>query len=100
MLLDTPESEHLTVMPAMNTVTSPKLAYLRLHGRNEQGYVYGKSVPERFDYAYSEDELDEIAERVRILAEEAREVHVAFNNNRGDFAPKGAAALKHLLHST
>jgi uncharacterized protein YecE (DUF72 family) len=52
--VDAPRSEHFNVMPAVDVVTNPEVAYLRLHGRNEQGYLQGKSVAERFDYKYSE----------------------------------------------
>ena len=39
VLVDAPASEHFTVMQKESVVTSPKLAYLRLHGRNERGYI-------------------------------------------------------------
>jgi uncharacterized protein YecE (DUF72 family) len=81
-------------MQSENNITDAKLAYLRLHGRNERGYVAGKTVPERFDYDYSEDEIAGIATRVHDLAEQAEEVHVAFNNNRSLYAPKAALHLK------
>lgn len=97
VLVDAPKSEHMTVMPALNEVTNPNLTYLRLHGRNEEGYLHGKSVAERFDYVYSDDEIDEIGSRVEHLAEEASEVHVAFNNNRSNYAPKAAEALRREL---
>ena len=94
VLVDAPESEHFTVMPTENLVTSPKLAYLRLHGRNERGYIAGKSVAERFNYDYSDDEIAGVATRVRDLAEETEEIHVAFNNNYSLYAPKAALRLK------
>ena len=94
VLVDAPESEHFTVMQMVNNVTTPKLAYLRLHGRNARGYVSGRSVAERFDYDYSPEEIDGIAARVRDLAEETDEVHVAFNNNHSLYAPKAAHRLK------
>jgi uncharacterized protein YecE (DUF72 family) len=97
VMVDAPASEHFTVMPGENVVTSPALAYLRLHGRNERGYIAGKSVAERFDYDYSEEEIEEIGQRVRHLATEAEEVHVAFNNNRSNYAPKAALNLKRAL---
>jgi uncharacterized protein YecE (DUF72 family) len=97
VMVDAPVSEHFTIMPAENILTSPALAYLRLHGRNERGYITGKSVAERFDYDYSEPEIDEIAARVRDLATEAADVHVAFNNNRSNYAPKAALNLKRAL---
>jgi uncharacterized protein YecE (DUF72 family) len=94
VLVDAPKSEHFTVMPPLNNVTSPKLTYLRLHGRNARGYVSGRSVAERFDYDYSPEEIDGIAARVRDLAEETEEIHVAFNNNHSLYAPKAAHRLK------
>lgn len=94
VLVDAPESEHFTVMQMESISTSAKLAYLRLHGRNERGYIAGKSVAERFDYDYSADEIDGIARRVSDLAEQAQEVHVAFNNNHSLYAPKAALRLK------
>lgn len=96
VLVDAPASEHFTVMPSENVITAP-LTYLRLHGRNAPGYIAGKSVAERFDYDYSAEELEEIGARVRRLAAEAAEVHVAFNNNRSSYAPKAALALKQIL---
>jgi uncharacterized protein YecE (DUF72 family) len=94
VLVDAPESEHFTVMQRENLVTSPRLVYLRLHGRNERGYIAGKSVAERFNYDYSDDEIAGVATRVRDLAEETEEVHVAFNNNYSLYAPKAALRLK------
>jgi uncharacterized protein YecE (DUF72 family) len=95
--VDTPRSEHFTVMPPTDTVTNPALSYLRLHGRNEKGYLTGKTVEERFDHQYSGEELEEVAGRVRRLSEQAREVHVVFNNNRSDYAPEAARRFRVLL---
>lgn len=94
VLVDAPESEHFTVMQMESIVTSARLAYLRLHGRNERGYIAGRSVAERFNYDYSDDEIAGIATRVSDLAEQAEEVHVAFNNNHSLYAPKAALRLK------
>ena len=86
--------EHFSIMPSdFDAVTTDDLAFIRLHGRNTDGYLKGKSVAERFAWRYEDDELEEIAGRARSLAEQAGEVHVAFNNNRGDDAPDGGAAL-------
>ena len=99
VLVDAPQSHHFTVMPSHDVITAP-MAYLRLHGRNERGYVSGKSVAERFDYDYSAEELEEIGGRVQRLAAEAAEVHVAFNNNRSSYAPKAALSLKQIVGQT
>lgn len=95
--VDTPASEHFTVMPRTDAVTNPGLAYLRLHGRNEHGYLTGKTVEERFDHRSSAGELEEVAGRVRRLSNQAREVHVVFNNNRSDYAPEAAKRFRVLL---
>lgn len=94
VLVDAPESEHFTVMPVINQVTSPKLVYLRLHGRNAHGYVSGRSVAERFNYDYSPEEIADVAARVHDLEDDAEEIHVAFNNNHSLYAPKAAQRLK------
>jgi uncharacterized protein YecE (DUF72 family) len=97
-LVDAPNEKHFTIMPsALNEVTTPKLAYLRLHGRDAQAYLRGKTVAERFYYDYSEEEIDEIAQRARKLAGEADKVHVIFNNNALDFAPHAALRLRAAL---
>jgi uncharacterized protein YecE (DUF72 family) len=67
---------------------------MRCHGRNTEGYLHGRSVAERFDYDYPKDELEEIAGRARTLDAEAEQVHVMFNNNARELAPKAARGLR------
>jgi uncharacterized protein YecE (DUF72 family) len=95
--VDAPPGDQIPIMPPIDAVTRDDLAYMRLHGRNTEGYLHGKSVAERFGWRYSEEELEEVAERVRGLAEQAGEVHVLFNNNRGDDAPTAARQLASLM---
>jgi uncharacterized protein YecE (DUF72 family) len=96
--VDAPPGDHFSIMPPdLDAVTRDDLAYLRLHGRNTDGYLKGKSVAERFGWRYEQDELEEVARRVESMAEQAREVHVAFNNNRGDDAPTAAQRFRALL---
>lgn len=97
--VDAPKSDgrHPNIFPALDEVTSPELAYLRLHGRDAHAYLTGKTVAERFFYHYSAPELAEVKARAERLAEDAQEVHVIFNNNARDFAPKNALELLHIL---
>ena len=95
--VDAPRAEHVPIMPPVDAVTTDALAYMRMHGRDEHGYMHGKTVAERFAWEYSDEELEEIAGRVRGLAEEAREVHVLFNNNRGADAPSAASRFRELI---
>jgi uncharacterized protein YecE (DUF72 family) len=95
VMVDAPAERHFTIMPPdLNEITTPQLAYLRLHGRNARAYTTGKTVASRFDYDYSDDEIGEVAQRARRLAQEAKEVHVVFNNNALDYAPHAAARMR------
>jgi uncharacterized protein YecE (DUF72 family) len=96
--VDAPASDHFMVMPSdIDEVTNSDVAYLRLHGRNAKAYITGKTVAARFDYDYSESEIAEVARRSRKLAKEARELHVIFNNNNLDYAPRAALRLRKVL---
>ena len=95
--VDAPLADHVPIMPPIDAVTNRRLAYLRCHGRNERGYMSGRTVAERFDYDYSDEELEEIAERARALADDADEAHVLFNNNARELAPKAARRMRQLL---
>ena len=95
--VDGPQGTQPTIMPALDAVTNPRLAYLRAHGRNLEGYVRGRSVAERFGYRYDDEELEEIGARARELAGTAQEVRLAFNNNRGSDAPVAARRMRELL---
>jgi uncharacterized protein YecE (DUF72 family) len=96
--VDTPSAEHFSIVPPeLNEVTAQKFSYLRLHGRDAKAYLTGKTVAARFDYDYSDDEIDEIAKRSDELANEAKAVHVVFNNNNLDYAPRAAIRLRKAL---
>jgi uncharacterized protein YecE (DUF72 family) len=96
--VDSPRGRHVPIFPAdVDAVTSDRLAYLRCHGRNTEGYLKGRTVAERFDYEYSEQELRELAGRAETLGEEAAETHVMFNNNARELAPKAARELRAMI---
>jgi uncharacterized protein YecE (DUF72 family) len=65
--VDAPRTDSPVAMPPEDAVTRDDLAYLRAHGRNAEGYLRGRSAAERFDYAYPDAELDELAGRARGL---------------------------------
>ena len=73
------------------------MSYLRLHGRDAKAYLTGRTVAERFHYDYSDAELDGVLARAEHLAAASDAVHVVFNNNSRDFAPKAAERLRRLL---
>ena len=95
--VDAPESNHFMVMPNLDVVTTARLAYLRAHGRNATGYVRGRTVADRFDYQYSDEELEELAARVDKLAALAIETHVIYNNNKSNYAPRAASRFRQII---
>ena len=96
--VDAPSSDHFMIAPSdLDEITNPHLSYLRLHGRNVEAYLKGKTVAARFDYDYSDEEIEEVAVRSQNLARSAREVHVVFNNNNLDYAPRAASRLRAAL---
>jgi len=95
--VDAPPGDATPIMPSLDAATRDDLAYVRIHGRNTDGYLKGSTVAERFGWVYGDEELEEIATRTRGLAEEAAEVHVYFNNNRDDDAPTAARRFRALL---
>lgn len=96
VVVDMPRIAGSNLMPAIDEVTQPQLAYLRLHGRNPN-YLDAKSAEEGHTYAYTSHELSGIATRIKGLAARAQEVHVVANNHAQDFAPKTALGLKRLF---
>jgi uncharacterized protein YecE (DUF72 family) len=96
--VDAPADSHFTILPSdVDAITNSETAYLRLHGRDPAAYLKGKTVAERFRYDYSDNEIEEVAQRSKKLAREAKEVHVVFNNNARDYAPHAALRLRKAL---
>ncbi len=70
----------------------------RLHGRNREMWEKsGISTAERFNYLYTEDELKELAPKVRELASRTKQLHVLFNNCYEDKAVVNARQVRLML---
>jgi uncharacterized protein YecE (DUF72 family) len=94
--VDMPRIPGSDLMPPVDEVTHPRLAYLRLHGRNPR-WTQSKSAAEKHAYFYNEAEIDDIVLRIRALAARARDVRVLANNHAQDFAPRTALILQQKL---
>jgi len=69
-----------SIKPAAE-VTSP-IGYIRLHGRNYQNWFREEAdVVERYDYLYSRDELAPWVERIKQVADKAKQTYVITNNH-------------------
>lgn len=86
-------------IPLVETVTTPELAVVRLHGRNAQGW-FNQGTDWRKTctlYRYSEAELQDIAALVKRVAQHAQQVCVIFNNNSAKDAAPNALRLQKIL---
>lgn len=97
-VVDSPQG-FANCVPCVWDVANPRLAIVRLHGRNKEtwnkkGLVASSS---RFDYRYSADELAALLPELRHLRSQARAVHVVFNTNHEDQSQAGARMLQELL---
>lgn len=84
--------------PPLMDVSTASLAYLRLHGRNQEAW-WGSDAGARYDYLYSDRELLSLAQRVKGLATGSSTVLVYFNNHRRGQAVKNAQQLRLLLET-
>jgi uncharacterized protein YecE (DUF72 family) len=78
-----------TDVPPADTVTAP-LAYIRFHGRNA-GAWWGADSTARYDYRYSDTELEAWVNRIKWIEIRADKVLIYFNNH-----PCGQAAMNAL----
>jgi uncharacterized protein YecE (DUF72 family) len=93
--LDLPELPKLP--PTMDIVTAP-LAYIRLHGRNKEAW-WGKNDHARYDYLYTDSEIEVWAARIKRIIGQARRVMVYFNNHTFGKAVRNAQKMEKMLKS-
>ncbi|MBI2760593.1 MAG: DUF72 domain-containing protein [Chloroflexi bacterium] len=99
VVVDEPQGTRASVPPVV-AATAP-IAVVRFHGRNKAAWAKRNvGVAEKYDYQYSEQELQGWLPGLHRLAEEAREVHVLMNNCREDKAVVNARQLTMLLDGT
>ena len=85
-------------VPCVWEATHPKLALLRLHGRNKETWnIKSSASSSRFNYWYSQDELSAMVPEIRRMAGLAEQLHVVFNTNYEDQGQVNAKLLMQLL---
>ncbi|HEX7891561.1 MAG TPA: DUF72 domain-containing protein [Ramlibacter sp.] len=97
-VVDSPQG-FANCVPCVWDVTNPKLAIVRLHGRNKETWnkkgLAASSA--RFDYRYSADELAAMVPELKHLATLADAVHVVFNTNYEDQGQANARLMREML---
>lgn len=95
--VDMPQGFASSVPPVVAS-TAKDLAVIRFHGHNRENWKKrGISVAERFNYLYSDAELEAWQPRLFELAAEAKRTHVLFNNCWRDNGVRNAAQLAALV---
>ncbi len=85
-------------MPPTEIVTNPRLAYIRLHGRNYRDWMrQDAGRDERYDYLYTERELEHWKERAERVASKAEQLYIITNNHFRGQALVNAFQLKSML---
>jgi len=86
-------------VPPVAEVTSD-IGMVRFHGRNSETWEKkGIGPAQRFNYLYTEDELHPWASKIAETCEQAREMHILFNNCYQDKAVVNARQMSFMLGS-
>lgn len=97
---DEPQSGHGSI-PFVNRV-SHRTALMRFHGRNVAGWTKKDLSDQewrdvRYLYNYNEEELQDLARKIKILDQKTKDVYVIFNNNSGGHAAANAKRMIEIL---
>jgi uncharacterized protein YecE (DUF72 family) len=90
-----PDLPRLKDLPEADLVRTGEVTYVRLHGRNELTW-YDQSRGDRYDYDYSNEELEKWASNL-LMMERGAGTFVFFNNCHFGQAVKNAQMLRDLL---
>jgi uncharacterized protein YecE (DUF72 family) len=80
----------------LDFVLTSDIAYIRFHGRNAAMWYKGDNIT-RYDYLYSDTELQEFAEPIKHLLKNAKIVQLFFNNHAKSQATINAKKIELLL---
>ncbi len=84
------------LIPPLATATS-QLGYIRFHGRNKKKWWQHEQAYQRYDYLYSEEELQEWVPRIKQIAGKTTDQYIFMNNHYRGKAAKNALMLMKLL---
>nr|WKF60767.1 hypothetical protein HUO10_005289 [Paraburkholderia busanensis] len=98
VIVDEPQGSGNSI-PSVWEVTNDELALIRLRDRNHETWnVKGATAAsDRFNYDYSDAELEELAGQINAIAAIAARTQCIFNNNYEDQGQRNARTLMRLL---
>lgn len=78
-----------------SSIVTGEIAYVRFHGRNyKTWFAKDANRDTRYDYLYSDDELDQWVPKIREMKEKAKDVYVIGNNHFRGQAPANVLQLR------
>lgn len=83
-------------LPEATSLVTSDTAYVRFHGRNRENWWKGDNVT-RYDYCYSDAELEEWVPRIRAMALQAAVVMVVFNNHSKGQAVQNVRRIRQMM---
>jgi len=90
------DNANLKNLPRLDFTFTGNIAYIRLHGRNAAMWYKGDNIT-RYDYLYSDTELQTFVDPIRYLLAHASIVQIFFNNHAKSQATINAKKLEMLL---
>jgi len=83
-------------LPKLDFITTSDIAYIRFHGRNSEMWYKGDNVT-RYDYLYTDSELETFINPIKELLKRAKIVQLFFNNHAKSQATINAKKIEMLL---
>ncbi len=79
------------------SIVTTNYGYIRFHGRNKQNWWNSEKAYQRYDYMYTQQELEEWIPRTKEIASKAKKIYIYFNNHYKGKAAKSALMFLDLL---
>jgi len=90
------DAPKLNKLPKPSSAVTSDKGYIRFHGRNSKNWWQGSNIS-RYDYLYSDKELDEWIPRVKYFTSHVQMLYIFFNNHYKAQAVFNARTLKQKL---
>jgi len=86
----------ISALPKLEYITTSDIAYIRFHGRNVEMWYKGDNTT-RYDYLYTDDELQTFITPIKDLLQHTKTVQLFFNNHAKSQATINAKKIEMLL---
>lgn len=97
---DMPQLKNLPDGKTLRTPFVGSQAYIRMHGRNQSAWYMKEDAPNngsaRYNYDYTDDELESFVPIIAAAQREGRQVQVFFNNHPDGHGAKNAKRMREL----